>query len=292
MLFVNKKKLEKFSLVDTTSSEVFKSLDTMVHCYWWDETTNFGDWIGPWLVSQKTGKTVVNTRSIKTEHTLFTVGSIMHHLPDIDADITVWGSGLIKPITGRWARKFKRKLNRLEFLAVRGRLTQLELVSKVGATVPDIYGDPALLLPRYFNPEQISKVKIAFCPHQAHYQFFKEKFSRYEDITVIDVKADLREVTTLIANAEVCISSSLHGLIVAQAYNVPWIWLRLEDQQLVGDTFKFHDFYSTLKECGQDHMVNFLSEKLEYVDVIKAVNKAKLFKLSIDLDVLDESLNI
>lgn len=291
MFSIKKREIEKLSLVDTSSNEVFKSLDNMFHCYWWDETENFGDWIGPWLVSQKTGKTVINTRNIRAKQTLFTVGSIIHHLADMDGEIKVWGSGLIKPIQGRWNGKFKRKMNQVEFLAVRGRLTQSELVSKVGASVPDIYGDPALLLPRYFSPQQTIKHKIVLCPHQAHYKFIKEKFSQYENILVIDVKADLREVITLIANAEICISSSLHGLIIAQAYNVPWVWLRFEDQQLVGDTFKFHDFYTTLKECNHDHMVNYLAEKLEYADIIKIADRAKLFKLSINLDSLDESFN-
>ncbi len=64
MLFNNKKMVEKLSLVDMTSSEAFKSLDNMVYSYWWDETLNFGDWIGPWLVSQKSGKAVINTRHV------------------------------------------------------------------------------------------------------------------------------------------------------------------------------------------------------------------------------------
>ncbi len=209
----------------------------------------------------------------------------------MDAQVKVWGSGLIKPSEERWKHRFSKKLKEAEFLAVRGRLTQAELISKVGASVPDVYGDPALLLPRYFNPQSTAKIKIALCPHQAHYAALQKKFAQYEDVVVIDVKKDPREVISLIANADVCISSSLHGLIIAQAYHVPWMWLRFEDQQLVGDKFKFFDFYSTLQACPDDHIMNILFSQFEYSTLVNAIAQARLFELSIDLDALDDSLS-
>src|SRR5699024_10245514 len=55
-------------------------------------------------------------------------------------------------------------------------------------------------------------------------------------------------VVAQIANASSIVSTSLHGLIIAQAYGVPWIWLRVIDQELIGGDFKFKDFFSTVDE--------------------------------------------
>lgn len=290
MFFQNKIKVERAAIVDANSEQIFKTLENMLPCYWWDSTANFGDWIGPWLLSMKTGKTAVNTRNLyQIPSTIFSVGSVIHHLLDTNAQVTVWGSGLIKPIDNRKVRKFKKVSSRVEFLAVRGKLTRNELVNKVRINVPDILGDPALLLPRYYSPKVTEKINIALCPHYEHFELLDQKFGMDEDIKLIDVKRDPRLVIDEIANADFCISSSLHGLIIAQAYGIPWIWLHLENKKLVGDSFKFYDFYSTLKSCPHDHVISS-STDINKETILAASKKTKIFEYDIDLDLLDQSL--
>jgi len=290
MFFNKNAKIERTSIVDAKSEQIFKTLDNMLPCYWWDSTPNFGDWIGPWLLSMKTGQTAVNTRNLShIPNTIFSVGSIVHHLLDTDAQVKVWGSGLIKPIDNRKIKKFKKVSSRVEFLAVRGKLTRNELVKKVGFNVPEIFGDPAILLPRYYSPKEQQKIKIALCPHYDHFDLFHQKFGMDDDIKLINVKRDPRIVIDEIASADVCISSSLHGLIIAQAYGIPWIWLHLENKKLVGDCFKFYDFYSTLKSCSPDHVVS-LSKDISREVVLAASKRARLFEYDINLDLLDRSL--
>lgn len=291
MLFKDTKKADQVSIVDHSSVNIFNEMGSMVHSYWWDETLNFGDWIGPWLISMKSGKKVINTRKLVTNTpTIFSVGSILHQLPLVESKPIVWGSGLIKPINFRKKIQLRKKAKETNFLAVRGKLTHHELTSKLGVNIPEVYGDPALLLKKYYTPTKLSVPKIALCPHHIHYSELYEKFKDCDDIAVIDVKNDPRVVIDQLANADICISSSLHGLIIAQTYHVPWIWLRLEDHQLVGDSFKFYDFFSTLVDCSINHQVSYKLNQVNYDQLMKCALQAKLFKLAIDLDKLDQAI--
>lgn len=47
MLLSKKNQSAQVKLIDAQSEHVFYDLDHMLSCYWWDETANFGDWIGP-----------------------------------------------------------------------------------------------------------------------------------------------------------------------------------------------------------------------------------------------------
>ena len=52
---------------------------------------------------------------------------------------------------------------------------------------------------------------------------------------------DWRTVVRAICNSKLVISSSLHGLIVSEAFGVPAIFLRLSDHEPL---FKYNDYYS------------------------------------------------
>ena len=56
------------------------------------------------------------------------------------------------------------------------------------------------------------------------------------DIVTNDWKATIDEI----ANSELIISSSLHGIIIAEAYGVPAILLNKTED---GDLFKYNDYY-------------------------------------------------
>jgi hypothetical protein len=133
-------------------------------------------------------------------------------------------------------------------LAVRGKRTRAELVNHLGWDVPEVYGDPALLMDRLYTPPATTSVTAAYsiCPHYVHMKDIAGSADRLGDAHLIDVERDAETVVAEIAHSQAVISTSLHGLIVAQAYGVPWVWLRIDDKRLAGDTFKFEDFFTTL----------------------------------------------
>ena len=49
-----------------------------------------------------------------------------------------------------------------------------------------------------------------------------------------------------IASCDYIASSSLHGLIMAEAYNIPNLWIEVSGK-LMGGHFKFHDFFLSIK---------------------------------------------
>lgn len=149
------------------------------------------------------------------------------------------GSGLIKALTPDEIET-RAKLTGVKIHAVRGRLTKAELINTLGWDVPDVFGDPGLLLPDFVKPDDSLHGDVVCVPHYVHRSAV---LSGNPKIRVSDVRLQVSHVAKEIAGASVVISSSLHGLIVAQAYGVPWVWLDVEDQQLTGGDFKFNDFF-------------------------------------------------
>ncbi|GAA1451728.1 polysaccharide pyruvyl transferase family protein [Nesterenkonia lacusekhoensis] len=268
--------------------------EDIIRGFWWDRKANFGDAIGPWIVSTMTGRHVVNVRSTKDSpipavgRASALVGSIVQMInrPRVD----IWGSGLMRPLSEDSGLRRRRTT---EVHAVRGHLTRHELQEKLGWTVPEVYGDPALLLPRLFTPNSPDgDRRIAFVPHMKH----RTRFSTIDEAVfdVCDVRDDLTTVVSQIAGARACVSTSMHGLIVAQAYGVPWVWLNISDAPLGGADFKFEDFFSTLDSSslpgGAPARVDVTSADLENLDLQAIAEKAALPSTAIDLDALEAAL--
>ena len=76
------------------------------------------------------------------------------------------------------------------------------------------------------------------------------KNAKFEnEILLIDLTEELGKVIDQIVSCTFTISSSLHGIIVSQAYNMKSLWVSFADSSgkgpvdLKGD-FKFRDYYS------------------------------------------------
>lgn len=252
-----------------------------INVYWWDGKPNFGDVIGPWLVSNITQKTPINGRAIKrSSPPLMAVGSILNMLEQ-DGTV-VWGSGLMTTLSDQTSARL-RSLSDVSVRAVRGKLTRSELIRKLGWEVPEVYGDPALLLPRFFPAVEnnFEAKRIAIVPHYVHTEYFKSAAS--EATKIIDVHDGMERVVREIANSRVCISTSLHGLIIAQAYGVPWVWVRVTDSRLGGDTFKFRDFFSTL-DSSVVSSIEVAKGEISKLNFEEVAQSATLPELQISLD--------
>lgn len=70
---------------------------------------------------------------------------------------------------------------------------------------------------------------------------------RYSDSVIIDLGNKPIDVVKEIASCETILSSSLHGLIVADSFHIPnkHILLYPYGERMLGDGFKFADYYSS-----------------------------------------------
>lgn len=296
MSLFRKKKSKILSTRNTDSLKSFCVNDSgdfvssdLAHAYWWDATINFGDLIGPWLIGLMTNRPVLNSKYLNVNRTTFTVGSIIEHANGFpNQKISIWGSGLIEPLDN--TKKIKKLLHSQidKVLAVRGSLTKKELskIYKLDSNLP--LGDPALLLPRFFSPCLSSNKDVSIVPHFSHERFFDK---HKDTFNIINVMQSPQNVVAEIANSRVCISTSLHGIIIAQAYNVPWLLLRIEDKVLLGDMFKFDDFFSTLE--GDVFPIKTVSSSdLNNLDFNKLANEAFLASIKTNLDDLMFSFSL
>jgi pyruvyltransferase len=208
-------------------------LQNKITAYWDIGTTNFGDLITP-LLLKKYGFTPVHTSPDNSE--VISTGSILQKMPE-DYSGCILGSGLIKDTV----RHFKNA----NILAVRGELTR----QRIGASKNVVLGDPGLLASQVLKHRQSKSYTLGIVPHfldksDLRIRNFKRKYNR--DVLLIDVKRQPLKVFEDIDKCEFILSSSLHGLIVADSLGIPNGWMKLSDN-VIGKGFKFEDYNSAIK---------------------------------------------
>lgn len=189
-----------------------------------------------------------NFGDILTPLILAHYGYQVNHSMQEDADYMMIGSiaKLARPgitVLGSGAMTSGAKLDPgANWRWVRGPHTR-DLVIRNGGECAEIYGDPAMLLPRIIAPAADKKHAVGIVPHYVDYQETKD---RYPDLPVINIlNSDPAEVVREITQCERIISSSLHGIIAAHAYGIPAAWVEFGDR-LSGDGTKFHDHYESV----------------------------------------------
>ncbi len=215
-----------------------------IRLYWWQEKRedgreNYGDLMSKYLVEKISNKKIitVNHPSKRLYKHLFkhyiSIGSI---ISSANKNSIVWGSGIIKK---------EDNIRDAKFLAVRGPKTRARILEK-GFNCPEVYGDPALLMSDYYNPQVNKKYKIGIIPHYVDYKEVKGKFKNNDSVKVIDLLTyNVEKTTDEVLECERIISSSLHGVIVAQSYSIPALWTKFSNK-LSGDNIKFYDYYESI----------------------------------------------
>ena len=167
------------------------------------------------------------------------IGSIIGNFKA--ANYEVWGSGIIK-------ENHELKSRPKKIHSVRGPLTRKELL-KNGIKCPEIYGDPALLISRYYRPGFNKKYELGIIPHYTDIDnpALKSFCNHHSDVLVIKMQGynDWHDIPQEICSCKKIISSSLHGLIISDSYRVPNAWVRFSDNIKGGD-FKYMDYFQSV----------------------------------------------
>lgn len=197
--------------------------------YWWKpyKGTNFGDELSVAIVERMIKKKV--KRAGISEHKLLAIGSIIQLSQTADV---IWGSGM----NGNDLHRKSFPFQHLDVRAVRGPLTQ-KFLKKLGIKAPSIYGDPALLLPYLFPEFKVhrpAKFKYIVIPHISEMHLFEGKDN------IVLPTAPWQEIVKKILQSKLVISSSLHGIIVAEAFGIPARFLRVTQNEA---EFKYLDYY-------------------------------------------------
>ena len=70
------------------------------------------------------------------------------------------------------------------------------------------------------------------------------------EILIINLLDPIEKIITEISSCEITFSSSLHGVIVSHAYQVPSLWIKSNissEVKLAGDDIKFADYFSSVE---------------------------------------------
>ena len=131
--------------------------------------------------------------------------------------------------------------------SLRGELTRKRIEGILNQTIDVPLGDGGLLADRWVGPVQ-KKHQIGIIPHfkEQMHPLISDLKTNYHDAIIVDLKQDPKEVVRTIASCEYIISSSLHGLIIADSYGIPNLHILLYPygEKMSGDGFKFSDYYS------------------------------------------------
>lgn len=199
----------------------------------WDRTENFGDKLTPWLIEKISGFKPEFSAGSSSEDVNVVCGSILN-IPVGNA--VVWGAGFARctdPVP-----KHKR------VHAVRGPKSREKLLAN-GVDCPDVCGDPAILLPRFFYPKPAKRFQMAIIPHYVDYESVCKAYGSFSDeVQIVNLLEPVEEVIRKICECDYAISSSLHGIITAHAYKIPCAWVEFSDR-VEGCGFKFHDYFAS-----------------------------------------------
>lgn len=191
-----------------------------------DRINNFGDLLGPWIVARMRAVLGLG-RAVSAEQRLLTVGSIIN--PYAREGDTVWGSG----IHGN-RLPLEKPIPALDIRAVRGPLTA-RILRESDNSVPEVFGDPGLLIPHLWTDTELGIHRrsggTVVVPN-------------YHDLPFaptgsLNPRGNMLDCVRRIASANRVIASSLHGVIVAEAYGVPATLVASATEQL----FKYEDYY-------------------------------------------------
>ncbi|WP_246264570.1 polysaccharide pyruvyl transferase family protein [Aromatoleum toluvorans] len=193
-----------------------------------DGSVNFGDHLSQVVVARVLGRRGL-TLDDQVGHSarLLAIGSILHFASHGDV---VWGSG----VNGK-VPESAFTAARLDIRAVRGPLTE-EFLRSRGHRVPMVYGDPALLVPYLFADRFRATAEKAhvFVPNLHDLALVAGEPG------VVSPLAGWNAVVAEILKARLVLASSLHGLIIAEAFGIPARYVRLSETE---NLFKYRDYY-------------------------------------------------
>lgn len=246
--------------------------------YWMQlpDLQNFGDVLIKYIYFKKTGNTIIykDRKCDKKLTVLISIGSILNHSDSFKCNLIIWGTGVIPKPHKKYdinSDNNKLFLNNYKILSIRGPLTYQLLQSWGYNKVPRIFGDPGLLISKYYKPNIKKKYKIGFIPHHSYSLDIINKYLQEinnKNITLINfnVKDDFNSIEDTInhiLSCEYIISHALHGLITAHSYNIKAMFGLICPPDTEYGFFKYIDYYKSINLDGPINCVPILMKDID-----------------------------
>ncbi|MDE0870866.1 MAG: hypothetical protein OSA37_02990 [Flavobacteriales bacterium] len=167
---------------------------------------------------------------------------------------SVWGAGCIAP------GKVGHSRGQLQVHALRGPLTRQELSKRFD--VPKVpFGDPALLMGRMHTlPQQSHDYEYGVIPHWIDLELPAVERLRRLGVKVIDIRQSTLDLMNDVSSIRKLLSSSLHGLILADTMGIPNCRVQFSSNVIGGD-FKFLDYCHSVGRVHSNHSLNATTTK-------------------------------
>lgn len=209
-----------------------------VKSYWWNARPNFGDALAPLLLERFADIPKVEWGT-PCQASVITVGSILEQVP-LMFDGYVLGTGKLYEDSRVYLYAHQTKV-----LALRGPLSARFYGSETAI------GDPGLLADELLNngvlgyPERTYDLGIL--PHWRDSKLKLDKrFQGKWSVLTIDPSSPPLEVVRAIGQCKKIVTSSLHGLIVADAFGIPRRFEYTPALDREGGRFKFRDYHQSI----------------------------------------------
>lgn len=205
--------------------------------FWWQGVPNFGDALSALIVAHVAGREVVHAGAASCE--MLAIGSLLqvirrkHGKPRADGVRPwIWGAGLLRAVPADF-------LDNVQVALLRGPVTAAILGVKTNR-----FGDPGLLVPAILGdlPERRDRIGLMVHHSQLDDSALAALIAAEPALELIDVRDDARDVCRRVASCAHVITSSLHGLIVADACGVASTWLDPGTQSHL----KYHDYAASV----------------------------------------------
>lgn len=246
--------------------------------------SNWGDDLNYYFISHLTKRPIVFLHRFWLAKKLnfrnyLCIGTLLDAVNYSKKNTVVWGTG----VSGQ-DRLFTIPK---EIRSVRGKKS-IEFLHQKNMPYPTLVGDPALILPLFYQPKnKEKKYKLGIIPHviDLTHPIIKQIQSKNStEVLIINLsKFDTwTDIIDQICGCECIASSSLHGLITSDTYGVPNCWIELSGK-ISGGYFKFYDYASSVNRTfnGPINMhpdVNLIIEEckqwtqptINYNDILKS----------------------
>lgn len=221
-----------------------KEIARDVRVWYFNSIINFGDLLTVYILNFFTSDKLLRFihSGTKQQADLVGIGSLLQSMPQ-NFKGHIWTSGSLR------SRKHKKKYTNIVW-GVRGPLTKQVYVQQTIA--PVCYGDGGLLLGFMHQKDKTPRYMLGIVPHYVDEEYVRKQCKTNNNIIIISTKQDPEAFMTQLKQCKCIISSSLHGIIAADALGIPnRRFITDTSTKIIGANWKFNDYYAALQETSK-----------------------------------------